>query len=703
MGRFRRNKKGGSNNGKFGKRDNNHRGFHESWKDIEKENPRWESYYKELGLLSEEEFEVFKKSCQQTLPLTFRITGTRKHASEIRDIFEQKHLPNLTNLNIEGYEDYSPPKSLPWYPNHLGWQIDLPKGVIKKNPDYAKTQRFLVIETDVGNISRQEAVSMIPPLVLDVKPHHYVLDMCAAPGSKTSQLVEALHAEDKEPSGFVMANDSDYKRSHMLVHQVKRLNSANFIVVNHDAQMFPKMKLTPESQEYIKFDRVLCDVPCTGDATMRKNINVWTNWTPGNAIGLHPLQLNILNRGIQLLQRGGRLVYSTCSLNPIENEAVVAAALRQWGDQIRLVDCSDRLPGLKRVPGISNWKVFGKDMELREKGADDIHATVFPPTEEEAKNFNLDRCIRVYPHLQNTGGFFITVFEKIDKNSIGEKRKEQPDEEAEKKQKVDNNTSVNPVKKQRLPRDANEEPFNFLDPANEQLQKCWEFYGFDDKFDRTCTLVRNATGDPIRTIYYVAPVVKNVIQTNETRLKLVHSGVKLFVAQKSEHTCPWRLQNESLSIIKKHISKERVFECNLDVLLILLQEGFPNINGIKEKELDVEFIKQIENTDEGCCLINVVRKNPNEEALFLPLWKGKSNFNLMVSKQETFELLYRIYGIETEKQSQAKVVQEEPESQGKETPIQEAAETAAENPSEPIENAEPAEPKKSTEPVQSAE
>lgn len=90
-------------------------------------------------------------------------------------------------------------------------------------------------------------------------------------------------------------------------------------------------------------------------------------------------------------------------------------------------------------------------------------------------------------------------------------------------------------------------------------------------------------------------------------------------------------------------------------------------------------------------------------ALFLPLWKGKSNFNLMVSKQETFELLYRIYGIETEKQSQAKVVQEEPESQGKETPIQEAAETAAENPSEPIENAEPAEPKKSTEPVQSAE
>lgn len=67
-------------------------------------------------------------------------------------------------------------------------------------------------ETETGSISRQEAVSMIPPLVLDVKPHHKVLDTCAAPGSKTSQIIEALHADadGSIPSGFVIANDVSF-------------------------------------------------------------------------------------------------------------------------------------------------------------------------------------------------------------------------------------------------------------------------------------------------------------------------------------------------------------------------------------------------------------------------------------------------------------------------------------------------------------
>ena len=219
----------------------------------------------------------------------------------------------------------------------------------------------MVVETEVGNISRQEAVSMIPPLLLDVKPHHYVLDMCAAPGSKTAQLIEALHAEDEKklPTGFVLANDSDYKRSHMLVHQVKRLNSPNFLVVNHDATLFPRIRLNNSSQD-LKFDRILCDVPCSGDATMRKNLNVWKDFRVGNALGLHNVQELILNRGLQLLKKGGRLVYSTCSLSPIENEAIVASALRKWGDQIRLVNVDNELPGLKRRAGVSDWKVYGK-------------------------------------------------------------------------------------------------------------------------------------------------------------------------------------------------------------------------------------------------------------------------------------------------------------------------------------------------------
>jgi 16S rRNA C967 or C1407 C5-methylase (RsmB/RsmF family) len=78
------------------------------------------------------------------------------------------------------------------YPDGLAWQFAVPKAVLRKNPEFRKFQAFLVYETEVGNVSRQEAVSMIPPLLLDVLPHHRVLDMCAAPGSKARRL--RLHA-----------------------------------------------------------------------------------------------------------------------------------------------------------------------------------------------------------------------------------------------------------------------------------------------------------------------------------------------------------------------------------------------------------------------------------------------------------------------------------------------------------------------------
>lgn len=92
--------------------------------------------------------------------------------------------------------------------------------------------------------------------------------MCAAPGSKTTQLIEALHGNEDEtiPSGFVVANDVDNNRCYMLVHQTKRLNSPNFVVINHDSSILPQCILSNGKQ--MKYDRVLCDVPCSGDGTL---------------------------------------------------------------------------------------------------------------------------------------------------------------------------------------------------------------------------------------------------------------------------------------------------------------------------------------------------------------------------------------------------------------------------------------------------
>ncbi len=113
------------------------------------------------------------------------------------------------------------------------------------------------------------------------------------------------------------------------------------------------------------------------------------------------------------------MVYSTCSFNPIENEAVVAELLRRCDGGLELVDVSDRLPGLIRFPGVSNWKVSSnktitwyKSMEEVPPNAKSIKASFFPPTADEIKRFHLDRCMRMLPQSQDTGGFFVALLRK---------------------------------------------------------------------------------------------------------------------------------------------------------------------------------------------------------------------------------------------------------------------------------------------------
>lgn len=349
-----------------------------------------------------------------------------------------------------------------------------PKNVVRKFPPFSAFQKFLVSETTVGNISRQEVVSMIPPCLMDLRPGMVVLDMCAAPGSKSAQLVEMIHRGEEarvrkvlrkfakedgldlgnetqdeidadleaDPSdngratGLLIANDSDYKRGHMLVHQLKRLSSPNLIVTNHDATQFPSIKLPSTSTDpnakptYLKFDRILADVPCSGDGTLRKNANLWKDWQPGNALGLHTTQIRILVRALQLLKVGGRVVYSTCSMNPVENESVVASAIERCGggSNVEILDCSEQLPELVRRPGMKKWKIMDKSCRMwdsweqvetfaREENDGVIPGrvcqTMFPKLEgTECHDLPLERCMRVYPHLMDTGGFFITVLEK---------------------------------------------------------------------------------------------------------------------------------------------------------------------------------------------------------------------------------------------------------------------------------------------------
>ena len=223
-----------------------------------------------------------RENFKSASPLYNLLTKFDSQALPVQQLLKDHYIPQITSILHNG-DNVTPPAAISWFPDQLAWQMTTPKNIVRRFPPFASFQKFLVSETTVGNISRQEAVSMIPPLVMDIKPGMTVLDMCAAPGSKAAQLLEMIHGGEEsrvrkvlrqlqakegrqlspEPeimreeiqeeeeagggdwsdegraTGLLIANDAEYKRAHMLTHQMKRLNSPNIIVTNHDATQYP--------------------------------------------------------------------------------------------------------------------------------------------------------------------------------------------------------------------------------------------------------------------------------------------------------------------------------------------------------------------------------------------------------------------------------------------------------------------------------
>lgn len=623
---------------------------------------------------------------------------------------------------------------------------------------------------------------MIPPLLMDLKPGMVVLDMCAAPGSKAAQLLEMIHmgeetrvrralqlhskedgrevsagpsdedvdmdadpSDDGRATGVLIANDSDYKRSHMLIHQLKRLSSPNMIVTNHDATMFPPLKIGVDEAnkpKYLKFDRILADVPCSGDGTLRKNVNLWKDWLPGNALGLHLTQVRILVRALQMLKAGGRVVYSTCSMNPVENEAVVASAVERCGglEKIEIVDCSAELPLLKRVPGLKTWPVMDKqnriwndwnEVEEWTKQSKDglapgrlVESMFAKPQSSESEDLPLERCMRVYPHLQDTGGFFITVLqkkaefkakpEKAATNPVPHKTTNgdaqlseavvKPEENGDahgsteepknplKRMMEDppqeQNGSTDPVKnplKRTLEEDASEEaapvkrqntgeekpeakvelqdgygvkkknaepfeePFKFLPQGHEIIETIKTFYGISPRFPSDRYMVRNATGEPAKAIYYTGALVRDILINNEGKgIKFIHGGVKMYMKQDSPsaEVCRWRIQSEGLPILQGYVGAKRIVRLRKkETLRRLLIEMFPKITGGEWQKLD-EIGEAVRDIGMGCCVLKVEPDGSDEdftEHMALPLWKSFHSLNLMLPKEDRAAMLLRIY------------------------------------------------------------
>ena len=173
---------------------------------------------------------------------------------------------------------------------------------------------------------------MLPVALLDPKPGETILDMSAAPGSKTSQIGARMQG-----SGVLIANDVQEKRLWSLLSNLQRCGVANVVVTRKVGQWFGG-NMTEV------FDRVACDAPCTAQGTVRKDTTALQYCSDDNIGKMARLQRELLESAIHAAKVGGRIVYSTCTLTPDENEGVVQAMLQKFGDQICIADPKEIVP-----------------------------------------------------------------------------------------------------------------------------------------------------------------------------------------------------------------------------------------------------------------------------------------------------------------------------------------------------------------------
>ena len=168
---------------------------------------------------------------------------------------------------------------------------------------------------EAGVYYLQEASAMAPVQLLDPQPGEKICDLCAAPGGKTTQIAGRMAGE-----GLLLCNEINPKRAKILSRNIERMGVANALVTNEHPQ-----KLAQHLPEY--FDRVLIDAPCSGEGMFRKEEAAVTDWSPETVEMCARRQAEILDSGAEMLRPGGRLVYSTCTFAPQEDEMAVAEFL----------------------------------------------------------------------------------------------------------------------------------------------------------------------------------------------------------------------------------------------------------------------------------------------------------------------------------------------------------------------------------------
>lgn len=258
------------------------------------------------------------------------------------------------------------------------WQlIQVPwckEGFWIKNIDDGRRDLGNLQEHALGYVYVQEASSMIPPVVLNPEPGDLVLDMCAAPGSKTTQLAGYMKNQ-----GLLFANDVEGQRLAPLGINIQRCGVTNAIITLMKGQWYAKSG--------IQFDKILLDAPCSGTGTISKSPGTLLMWNPKMVKRIVSIQKRLIETAFDVLKPGGVMVYSTCSNEPEEDEGIIDYLIKNK-ENAEILDIELEI---NRSPCITNFN--GKKYDKQ-----------------------VEKCVRIWPQDNHTEGFFIAKIRKKDNN-----------------------------------------------------------------------------------------------------------------------------------------------------------------------------------------------------------------------------------------------------------------------------------------------
>ncbi len=240
--------------------------------------------------------------------------------------------------------------------------------IILINKDLLPGELGNAIEHILGYYYVQEISSMMSAFALSPQPNEFILDLCASPGSKTTQIAALM-----KNNGTIMANDYKLDRIMILSSNLERCGVTNCIVTRNDAiNLCSKISKTS-----MRFDKILLDAPCSGEGTLRSSAKTFLMWNEKVVNNLSRQQKKLIAYALKCLKIGGTIVYSTCTHAPEENESVIDFATANFPVKVE----SFPLP-LKYRKGIKKWN-------------------------NQIYNENIEKCCRIYPQDNDSEGFFV--------------------------------------------------------------------------------------------------------------------------------------------------------------------------------------------------------------------------------------------------------------------------------------------------------